>query len=143
MDTIGPLIDKLTIAEIRASKASEPSPALQKMIKEYKEEINELFSLAVKGKIDRGKLEQPKLKNYAHQDNTISCPIILAEAVDQLILANLTLWGLEDRRRDKNIPNQARLLACDQVSIWNKKRNDAIDTIDRIISEIHPLNKEK
>tara|TARA_Y100000034_G_C6655307_1_gene287036 strand:+ start:143 stop:589 length:447 start_codon:yes stop_codon:yes gene_type:complete len=44
------------------------------------------------------------------------------------------LWYLEDLRRDLNNSDKTRLEACDRVSIANKKRNDLVENVDRIIN---------
>lgn len=44
------------------------------------------------------------------------------------------LWYLEDLRRDLNNSDKTRLDACDRVSIANKKRNDLVENVDRIIN---------
>ena len=45
------------------------------------------------------------------------------------------LWDLEDKRRDTetNQPDE-RLAAADKVSIVNKKRNDLVEQIDKVIN---------
>ncbi len=60
------------------------------------------------------------------------------EAIDRLIEANLRLWHLEDERRDHTLSDERRLKAADAVSEWNRKRNQAIDEINRILSERLP-----
>ena len=44
------------------------------------------------------------------------------------------MWVLEDIRRDKSNTDEARLIAADKVSVVNKKRNDLVEQVDRIIS---------
>jgi hypothetical protein len=54
----------------------------------------------------------------------------LGSLVDKLTIANIRLWHLEDKRRDRKLPDTERLAACDQVSIVNQERNNLIDEID-------------
>lgn len=54
----------------------------------------------------------------------------LGSLVDKLSVANIRLWHLEDRRRNKNFPDPQRLAAADAVSLVNKQRNDLMDEID-------------
>ena len=69
---------------------------------------------------------------------------MLGEAIDRLIEANLKLWHLEDERRDPGSHDRDRLQAADNVSIWNRKRNETIDEINRILSQsLTAQNSEK
>jgi hypothetical protein len=55
--------------------------------------------------------------------------------VDKLAIANIRLWHLEDRRRDRTLPDADRLRAADLVSAVNAERNALIDAIDRLVDE--------
>lgn len=56
----------------------------------------------------------------------------LGSLVDKLTIANCRLWHLEDRRRDRTLPDGERLKAADMVSAVNAERNALIDEIDRL-----------
>ncbi len=58
----------------------------------------------------------------------------LGSLVDKLSVANIRLWHLEDKRRDKGLPDEERLAAADAVSVVNNQRNDLIDEIDSFLS---------
>jgi hypothetical protein len=136
METLGALIDKMSIQIIRKthSKKRGVVRTLDQMVARSVRDIDAFFREAVSGRIrDPYDVCQPKLKNYAHQDNRVECPGELGKAAEQLIKANLALWDLEDLRRDTSLPAKARLKAADDVAVMNKTRNDAIDTIDRIM----------
>ena len=55
------------------------------------------------------------------------------EVIYKLYRRHVELWELEDIRRDPVSNHKVRLAAADQVSIVNKKRNDLVEKIDRII----------
>jgi hypothetical protein len=136
METLGALIDKMSIQIIRKAHAKDPGAAttLTKMVSRSIRDIDTFFRDVMSGKVkDEYDVCQPKLKNYAHQDNRVTCPDELGKATEQLIKANMTLWDLEDIRRNKSLTPEARLKAADEVATVNKVRNDAIDTIDRIM----------
>ena len=57
----------------------------------------------------------------------------IADAISRLFEANITLWNLEDRRRDKSLPDAVRLAVCDDVATWNRVRNDAMDAVNRML----------
>lgn len=136
MDTIGSLVDKLSILEIRKdhTQDSDSMRILNETAERLKNEIDEMISKIFEGEIrDEWTIKQPKLKNYAHQDNGLEKSEGLAKVIQNLIEANIKLWNIEDTRRNKSLPDNVRLEAADQVSVWNKKRNDAMDNIDKEI----------
>ena len=57
----------------------------------------------------------------------------LIEVIYKLYQRHTELWELEDTRRDKSTDDHMRLAAADQVSVVNKKRNDLVEMIDRVI----------
>jgi hypothetical protein len=59
----------------------------------------------------------------------------LGSLVDKLTIANGRLWHLEDKRRDRSLPDSERLAACDMVSAVNAERNALIDEIDQLFHE--------
>ncbi len=146
MDTIGSLVDKLSILEIRKDHTQDPESIriLNETAERLKSEMNEIVSKALSGQIrDEWTIKQPKLKNYAHQDNRIDQSEGLAKAIQNLIQSNIQLWNIEDTRRNKSLADKIRLEAADQVSIWNKKRNDAMDNIDAEIWKLVERRKDK
>ena len=62
-----------------------------------------------------------------HNDNLI-------DVLYSLYRRHKELWYLEDVRRDEGNSDKSRLQACDKVSITNKKRNDLVENVDRIIN---------
>ncbi len=58
----------------------------------------------------------------------------LGSLVDKLTIANVRLWHLEERRRDRNLVDADRLAAADAVAVVNRQRNDLIDEIDEFLS---------
>jgi hypothetical protein len=59
---------------------------------------------------------------------------MLGEVIDRLIEANITLWHKEDQRRDRGLSDTDRLRAADDVIVWNRKRNQAIDDINALLA---------
>jgi hypothetical protein len=55
------------------------------------------------------------------------------EVIDKLTIANIRLWHLEDRRRDRTLSDSTRLEAADRIAEVNNKRNDLIDEIDALL----------
>lgn len=137
-ETVGSLIDKITIARIRTHKAKEygrfdmhESANNQRIALQ-----NELDSLInnIKLGIAKNPVEE-KLKLYKGQaDNELSIRTF-GQLISDLFDANLKLWELEDFRRDKNNSDSDRLCACDEVSQYNKDRNKCIDEINLIMCD--------
>ena len=59
----------------------------------------------------------------------------IGSVIDQLTIANIRLWHLEDKRRDKSLSDKERLEACDMVAVVNKQRNDLMDEIDQMLAD--------
>lgn len=57
----------------------------------------------------------------------------LGSLIDKLAIANIRLWHLEERRRDKSNSDAERLKAADMVSVVNSQRNALIDEIDEFL----------
>tara|TARA_Y100000310_G_scaffold344443_1_gene457236 strand:+ start:3211 stop:3603 length:393 start_codon:yes stop_codon:yes gene_type:complete len=73
-----------------------------------------------------------KNKNY-DQDINITEGLSFLQSLDSLNKYTNNLWELEDKRRDKSLPDRDRLSYADLVSVNNKSRNDSIDRIDAAI----------
>jgi hypothetical protein len=135
METLGSLLDKLSIENIRLTKLAEPENAevrglVQQKLEALKGEIHGFLALAVKGEIP---LEEPKHKFYKGERPAGDVFAGIADAISRLFEANITLWNLEDRRRDKSLPDAVRLTICDDVATWNRVRNDAMDAVNRML----------
>ena len=57
----------------------------------------------------------------------------LIETLYFLYRRHSELWDLEDKRRNVNNSDDERLAAADCVSVVNKKRNDLVEMVDKII----------
>ena len=80
-------------------------------------------------------LEEPKFKFYKNEKPSNEHFDVISEAFSRLVQANYTLWNLEDKRRDKSIDDKERLQVCDDVGKWNRIRNDAMDSINSILTK--------
>ncbi len=135
METIGSLIDKYSILSIRRSFTKDPEilETIDSIMEKSRTEMDELLSEFQTGSCTKLDVVQPKFKNYAHQDNSVSSELKLSLAIDGLMKANIKLWNIEDERRDPATHRDTRLFLMDQVSVWNKTRNECIDQIDLAI----------
>lgn len=137
METIGSLVDKLCIARVRAFKSKEYgkydifNEAIRQCM-DFKNEIDELLGKIKSGEVT--KIEEKKAKLYRGEDNNPEETESFGSVVELLFKANLELWLLEDKRRNKDLSDEERLRACDSVSTQNRIRNNAIDEINRIVA---------
>ena len=74
-----------------------------------------------------GKKQDDKNIKALHEKNLI-------KIIYNLYLQHSELWDLEDIRRDKSRTDEVRLSAADEVSVANKKRNDLVEQVDKIVS---------
>lgn len=149
METLGDLVDKLSISCIRLEKLSEKGYdkdseqhiSTKENCDILRQEIDQYLEKYLSGKIH---VQPNKNKIYENEDASKVESSSLGTAVNQLFVANYTLWQLEDLRRDKSQEDQKRLEACDSVSVWNRVRNDWIDMINKILADrVNGLHKSK
>ena len=134
--TVEYLLDLLIINEVRKEKLADELDAsvkndLDKQNGFYLREIGRYLSEISDGKRP-GKF--PKHKNY---DKSIEEPENnnLIDVLYKLYQRHSLLWDLEDHRRDKRFNDKIRLSYCDEVSIVNKKRNDLVEQVDKIVND--------
>ncbi len=134
--TAGYLLDLLIINEVRKEKLKD---SLEVDVKNDLDKQNG-FLLKEIGKylieISEGKRPGTfsKHKNYDEGVSEEENPNLI-KVLYKLYERHSELWDLEDIRRDTetNQPDE-RLSAADKVSIVNKKRNDLVEQVDRIIN---------
>lgn len=146
---LGELCDRLSIEKIRESKLWEAAKKDKKLEEKAKlvldkcsdleKEINCFISAAISGKV---KLEDKKCKFYLNEKETKFEINSLGSAISELLYANITLWELEDKRRDTSLDDEQRLKAADTVAIINRRRNDASDLINKILTKMIKSKKK-
>ena len=134
--TVGYLFDLLIINEIRKEKLA--SSLELEVVHDLDKQNGFLLKEIGRYLLEVSDGKRPgtfsKHKNYdksvGKNENTN-----LIEVLYTLYNRHSELWDLEDKRRDTetNQPDE-RLAAADQVSIVNKKRNDLVEQIDKIIN---------
>ena len=134
--TVGYLLDLYIINEVRKEKLADELDAsvkndLDKQNGFYLREIGRYLSEISDAKRP-GKF--PKHKNY---DKNIEEPENnnLIDVLYKLYQRHSTLWDLEDKRLDKREIDNIRLSYCDEVSVVNKKRNDLVEQVDKIVND--------
>lgn len=148
-ETLGSLVDKLTIKSIRESQ-------IKKMLKEKKtkfskgelkaklallqrqkrmliREVEGFICGALNGKIVL-KDEKLKLYNDPKDMGKIGMVSSLAEAIDGLCKKNMQIWDLEDEARRKDKPLSYIGGIKRRIDLANQQRNDFIDKIDQLLS---------
>lgn len=149
-ETLGSLIDKLTIKELReyhlkamlkSRVKSFPVPDLKKKLrltqlqkKDLIEEINDFIVAVVKGKV---KMSDEKLKIYNAPQHFGRIPELNSpgQAISYLAQKNLELWGLEDEARRKDVSNAYIGKIKSKINLANQQRNDLIDALDKLLEK--------
>jgi hypothetical protein len=148
-ETLGSLIDKLTIKSIRefyikaqaSSKGSVQGRLLEQKLEilqgqktDLLHEIESFISHALKGDMV---LRDDKLKLYNSPEmlNRIGKISTLSSAIDKLSKKNLQLWQLEDMARDKKSSLSRIGIVKRKIDAANQQRNDLIDKIDELLEK--------
>jgi hypothetical protein len=134
-ETLGSLVDKLTIKNIRLNNlrkkgSKKKIDIVQSQRKELIEEMNQFLARALKRKV---KLKDEKVKLYKQPRVEEKILATLGALVDRLCQKNMQLWHLEDeaRRSDVNDAYIGRIKR--KIDITNLSRNDLIDRIDELL----------
>ena len=140
--TVGYLLDLLIINEVRKEKlAAEGSENVKvDLNRQNGHLLREIGRYLLE--ISEGKRPGvfAKHKNY---DKEVVEPETenLIEMIYKLYRRHIELWELEDIRRDRASNDKVRLAAADQVSVTNKKRNDLVEQVDKIINNDLKMTK--
>ncbi len=142
-ETLGSLIDKLTIKKIRSLhlEKAKTSPKIKKaraivrqQIADLALEIDDFLKKALKGKVV---LREQKVKLYRNPSSRLKLNKIasLGRLVDLLSQINKELWDFEDQVRIKGIPYKRIAYCKKQIDLSNKNRNNTIDRIDELLEQ--------
>lgn len=149
-ETLGSLIDKLTIKDIREfhlaqmfrdKKSKFPKADLKDKLgrlRKQKKDLLEEIDCFVSASISSGRAfrdEKLKIYNAPSDIGRIPATSSLAEAISGLAQKNLELWHLEDeaRRVDAGLAYVGRIKR--RIDLANQQRNDFIDRIDELFSK--------
>ncbi len=149
-ETLGSLIDKLTIKSIRefylskslkAKKSKFPKQELKeklKLLKKQKalqlQEIEDFINLALSKKITLRE-EKIKLYNKPEDIGRIGKNEKLSKAIEGLSRKNIELWHLEDEARRTDMPLSYIGKIKRKIDPTNQQRNDFIDKIDELFEK--------
>lgn len=149
-ETLGSLIDKLTIKDIREYhiqqmlkldkkkfskiQLKEKLVILEKQKREIIQEINSFIVASFSGKLS---LRDVKLKVYNDLKDIgrITLSKSMGQAISGLANKNLELWHLEDEARRKDVSLAYIGKIKKMIDPANQQRNDYIDRIDQLLEE--------
>ncbi|MCK9432647.1 MAG: DUF4254 domain-containing protein [Candidatus Omnitrophica bacterium] len=149
-ETLGSLVDKLTIKNIREfylarmikEKNGEFSTKeLKQKLSKLKEQKRimacEVDSFLAQAFLSGVAAQDEKLKLYnARKDiGRIQSTEFLGEAISGLAEKNLELWNLEDEARRKDVALSYIGKIKRKIDLCNQQRNDYIDKIDELLAE--------
>jgi len=136
-ETLGSLIDKLTIKNIRldnlrkkGKKSRKKMNIVQSQRRRLLEEMNQFLTQALKGKV---KLKDEKVKLYRQPKAKEKILGTLGALVDSLCRKNMQLWHLEDAARRSDVSDAYIGRIKRKIDIANLGRNDLIDRIDELL----------
>ena len=147
-ETLGSLIDKLSIKNLRYWHLDEDSQArdssdpqkqelmdkmelVDRQRKELLEEIDVFLSSALAGEV---RIRDEKVKLYKNLNVTSADDINhLGEAVSKLAMSNIKLWHLEDEVRREDLPDTDIVKTKRKIDTNNQERNNFMDKVDEIL----------
>ena len=147
-ETLGSLIDKLSIKNLRywhldedsqARDASDPKKQelmdkmelVDRQRKELLEEIDVFLSSALAGEV---RIRDEKVKLYKNLNVTSAENVNhLGEAVSKLAMSNIKLWHLEDEVRREDLPDTDIVKTKRKIDTNNQERNNFMDKVDEIL----------
>ncbi|MDP8216747.1 MAG: DUF4254 domain-containing protein [Candidatus Kaelpia imicola] len=158
-ETLGSLLDKLTIKAIRGVHLKKmldgksvkfPKSELKKKLQILKEqkvsllkEIDEFIEGVLVGRIKVLRDEKLKLYNDPNLIGRVSNINSISKAMDVLVKKNLELWNLEDEARREDVPLSSIGSIKKKIDVVNQQRCDLIDDIDELFSQKLKLLREK
>jgi len=147
-ETLGSLIDKLSIKNLRYWHLDEDSQArdssdpqkqelmdkmelVDRQQKELLEEIDVFLSSALAGEV---RIRDEKIKLYKNLNVTSAEDVNhLGEAVSKLAMSNIKLWHLEDEVRREDLPDADIVKTKRKIDTNNQERNNFMDKVDEIL----------
>ena len=147
-ETLGSLIDKLSIKNLRYWHLDEDSQArdssdpqkqelmdkmelVDRQRKELLEEIDVFLSSALAGEV---RIRDEKVKLYKNLNVTSAEDVNhLGEAVSKLAMSNIKLWHLEDEVRREDLPDTDIVKTKRKIDTNNQERNNFMDKVDEIL----------
>ena len=147
-ETLGSLIDKLSIKNLRYWHLDEDSQArdssdpqkqelmdkmelVDRQRKELLEEIDVFLSSALAGEV---RIRDEKVKLYKNLNVTPADDVNhLGEAVSKLAMSNIKLWHLEDEVRREDLPDTDIVKTKRKIDTNNQERNNFMDKVDEIL----------
>jgi len=147
-ETLGSLIDKLSIKNLRYWHLDEDSQArdssdpqkqelmdkmelVDRQRKELLEEIDVFLTSALAGEV---RIRDEKVKLYKNLNVTSAEDVNhLGEAVSKLAMSNIKLWHLEDEVRREDLPDTDIVKTKRKIDTNNQERNNFMDKVDEIL----------
>jgi len=141
-ETLGSLIDKLTIKNIRSAflksgryeveKRGEKIRIIEGQRKDLIDEIDRFLYHAVRGEI---RLKDLKIKLYNKPVKYGGTVEKLGSLADKLARKNMELWALEDEVRRSDVSDAVIVRTKRAIDLANQERNDLIDGIDTLLEK--------
>lgn len=138
-ETLGSLCDKLTIVKLKQWHTEDQAAqaSLGRQESQLLEEIEELFSAAISGRIPPDRLTFAANKVYKKEGNTVAEIVgTISEVFSHLATVNCRLWHTQERVYDfERVPAQEKDALIKQLALLNLERTQCIDRIDILFKE--------
>ena len=149
-ETLGSLIDKLSIKNLRywhldedaqARDVSDPQKKeliakmelVDRQRKELSEEIDAFLNAALASEV---RIRDEKVKLYKNLNVSSSEGLNrLGEVVSKLAMSNIKLWHLEDEVRREDLPDSDIVKIKRTIDTNNQERNNFMDKVDEILED--------
>jgi hypothetical protein len=150
-ETLGSLVDKLTIKDIRgfhiermmsSSSGKFSKRELMTKLAVLKKQkaclVDEIDAFVAAACISKTVLKDDKLKLYNAREEMGRIPKIdnLGKAISGLACKNLELWNLEDEARRTDVDLGYIGGVKRKIDLANQQRNDFIDKIDELFAKV-------
>ncbi len=147
-ETLGSLIDKLSIKNLRywhldedaqARDVSDPQKKelvakmelVDRQRKELSEEIDAFLNAALASEV---RIRDEKVKLYKNLNvSSLEGLNRLGETVSKLAMSNIKLWHLEDEVRREDLPDSEIVKIKRTIDTNNQERNNFMDKVDEIL----------
>lgn len=141
METLGSLIDKLTIVKLKEYHTTPHNMQKQESLSsqefQLRQEIDEYARAAIAGEIPQERLRQPSNKVYTGLIVPTSVFASLGGTIAQLAMVNCDTWHQQEKVYEfRKVPPALKDEVIEQLAILNLQRNKCIEEIDRKFKEM-------
>jgi len=146
-ETLGTLADKLTTVKLKLMHTDDPerTRSLRSQERQLQDEMDELVSNAIAGRVPIQRLTFAANKVYTKEGNIVSeFHGTIGQMFSQLAETNCRLWHVQEKVYEfEKIPTDEKDAVIKELAIVNLERNQCIDKLDQEFrSSVEQLRKK-